>query len=428
VISSDEHNLTFANGLRSVDEINGRFYAKFPFPWPPAAFDRILDPTLEARLLSQSIGGWDSCEMPPDGHIWVAGCGTNQAVITALKFPRATVIASDLSVSSLQIASNSARMLGLQNIEFRRQSINETDYVGQFDYIICTGVIHHNADPSAPLQKLRTALKRRGLCELMVYNRYHRTWPTAFQKAVQALTGQQSGSDFELGMDVTKRLMRENISSSMKVVMSRQREAPAAAIADLCMQPVEQSYTVESLEHLLNASAFEYCAPCVNEFDKSTGQFLWNLSLADPELSARYESLPDTVRWQVTNLLLLERSPLLWFYIQRADSGRARLTERELCEGFLSRSFRRVQASKTVYVRNEQQVYVTSGNVQSHPAVHPDMKCRSVLEAIDRNKEQNIGEVLSHLGLPRDFPFVNRLRSMLTTCAFPYLVCGDLQA
>lgn len=176
MIDTDEHNLRLAKDLYSVDELNRRFYGRFPFPWSPAALERVGDPTLEAKLMNQSIGLWDRCEIPADGRIWVAGCGTNQAVTTALKFPHAHITATDLSSPSLEIGVTNAGLMGLTNIDFRRQSINEATYAQEYDYIICTGVIHHNADPGPPLARLRAALKRRGVCELMVYNRFHRVW------------------------------------------------------------------------------------------------------------------------------------------------------------------------------------------------------------------------------------------------------------
>lgn len=427
MIASDEHeNLTLAADLRTVDEINSRFYGKYPFPWPPATFERVMDPALEASMLNQSIGSWSAREPRHDGRIWVAGCGTNQSVITALKFPSASITATDLSESSLQTAADSARQLGLKNIDFRRQSINETEYEQEFDYIICTGVIHHNADPSMPLRRLHAALKPTGICELMVYNKYHRIWPTAFQRSVQIFMGSRYASEFELSMDTTRRLMGVKLPSSMGLVMSREKGSPASAIADLCMQPVERSYTVESLEHLLSSCGFEYCSPCVNHFDKGSGQFLWNIDFTDAELRGRYESLTDSERWQITNLLMLERSPMLWFYIRRTDSGHARKSERQMCEEFLARKFRQVSPTKIVYVRNEAGRYEKSGMFHTHPAKHSDASCRGVLAALTDGEQRCMQDILEASGAPMNFAAVNRVRLMLTTCAFPYLICNDM--
>lgn len=226
-------------------------------------------------------------------------------------------------------------------------------------------------------------------------------------------------------MDVTKRLLDESFVSTHGMTF-RHRDTPESAIADLCLQPVERSYTVESLGELLAEHGFEYCVPCVNQFDKASGQFLWNLSFQDDALRHRYESLSDPVRWQVTNLLLLERSPMLWFYVQRTDSGRPRRSEQQLCHEFLERRFDRVQATKAVYVGGARRPYSTSGKSQDYPPAHSDPKCISVIEEIEDAPGRSIGDVFAELGIRPDFANVNRLRLMLTTCAFPYLISADL--
>jgi len=426
MISTDENNLTLAKSQNSVDAINGRFYGKFPYPWPPAYFDRIVDPTLETVMLNQSVGNWDRCEILPHSRIWVAGCGTNQAVFAALKFPQASIMGSDLSVSSLQIAANSAKHLGLTNLELRQQSINESDYRGEFDYVICTGVIHHNSDPQIPLKKLRQALRPSGICELMVYNRYHRTWTTAFQKAVQVLSGAPQDTDLDTQMDVTKRILRSTINSSMAFMIALHKEMPEAAVADSCMQPIEHSYTVESLEALLNDSGFEMLVPCLNQFDRTSGNFIWNMSFEDPELGRRYDALPDSRRWQVSNLLLLERAPHLWFYIQRTDCSRARKSEIQICNEFLERRFRRVNVQREIFTQNGDRSYALSAKRHNHPSTHTDVLCRTVLAAVDEHPGADMRTILGYAKVKPDFAAVQRLRLLLATCAHPYLIAADM--
>src|SRR5689334_7124119 len=99
----DEQNVSLAESGADVDGINAQFYGKYPFP--PRAFrlERPLDPDFQRIMLCQDLGDWQHRTLPPRPAIWVAGCGTNQAVITALTFPRATVIGSDVSATSLDV-------------------------------------------------------------------------------------------------------------------------------------------------------------------------------------------------------------------------------------------------------------------------------------------------------------------------------------
>src|SRR6266478_1638497 len=158
-----------------VNLLNRDFYGRFPYPWAPMTFPSFKDPAFETIMLNQSIGDCEHCTVRPDAKIWVAGCGTNQAIYTALRFPAASIIASDLSDSSLEVCFRHARQLGVTNLVLRYQDINTVDYVNVFDYVICTGVVHHNAHPSLTLTKIAQATKQDGVLELMVYNTFHRT-------------------------------------------------------------------------------------------------------------------------------------------------------------------------------------------------------------------------------------------------------------
>src|ERR671920_177785 len=120
-MDKDENNLILAQSTASVDSINAKFYGRFQFPWPPYAFSKPLDPDFEAVMLNQSLGSWDHSAVPTDPRIWVAGCGTNQAVFTALQFPKASILGTDLSVNSLETAARNARALGVTNLELKQE-------------------------------------------------------------------------------------------------------------------------------------------------------------------------------------------------------------------------------------------------------------------------------------------------------------------
>ena len=267
---TDEDNLVLASSTNYVDELNAQFYGRFPYPWRPAQFNYLLDPDFETVMLNQELGDWQHRTVPRQPKIWVAGCGTNQAVWTVLRFPTATVIGSDLSVQSLELAAKSARELKLSNLELRNESIDQVDYAEEFDYVICTGVIHHNAQPQAVLKKLAGALKPTGILELMVYNRYHRIITTAVQKAVRTLSGNKSASGFELELNLVRRMIEKfPIQNTVSTLLHEHQGSPEAALADDLLQPVEQSYTVESLDCMARDCDLEILMPCLNKFDRA---------------------------------------------------------------------------------------------------------------------------------------------------------------
>ena len=83
---------------------------------------------------------------------------------------------------SLVVCQSTASQIGIRNLALENKSINDVNYKEEFDYIICTGVIHHNADPIGTLNKLAAALKPDGILELMVYNYCHRFQTTEWAK------------------------------------------------------------------------------------------------------------------------------------------------------------------------------------------------------------------------------------------------------
>lgn len=428
MFQSDEENLMLAESIDSVDAVNARFYGRFNYPWRPKRFERVLDPHFETVMLNQNLGDWDAQTLSGPFKVWVAGCGTNQGLYTALRFPECEVRGSDVSVKSLELCAGSAADMGLTNLELRRESINQVEYREEFDHVICTGVIHHNADPRATLERLARALKPSGVMEMMVNNRYHRIVSAAFQKAVRIMSGYSGPDDFEAEMPIARRIIEDfpvkNFISAM-LDAYQYKDWPESQFADALLQPVDYSYTVESLSELAESCGLELLLPTVNLFDKAAKTLSWNIRFNDPELRERYDSLPDLERWQVANLLLHEKSPMVWFYMQRKDGGRPRKTEGEVCEEFLDRVFIKSNALQRSYVMGADGRYRLSPNTLKFPAIPPEPPARQVYELADGRTPMR--DIFARLGIEPTFHHANDMRIRLTTSVFPYLIATRSQ-
>lgn len=419
--NTDMFNLTLAESQVAVDKINKEFYGRFSYPWAPTAFPLIADPQCWTVFLNQELGDWSHRRIPRAPKIWVAGCGTNQAVFTALRFPEGDVLGTDISTQSLDICQRSASQLGIKNLRLEERSLNSVTYSNEFDYIICTGVIHHNANPEIPLARLSKALKPGGAIEVMVYNYFHRILTTAYQKAIRHLLSGDAPSGLETELAVTRRLIDGfPVSNTMSDFLKAQKDDPEEALADSLLQPVEHSYTVESMGRLLNSAGLEFWLPCLNQFDVVGQRFDWNLEFDDEMVARYYNALPDEDRWHITNLLSIEESPMLWFYAQRTDSPFKRKSENEVCQDFLKTKFERYSTTVNHYRLSEEGYqFVPRAMSWPSPPVPADEFAGNVFYTVDPKK--TLGEVLQSLSFQPTFHMVNRIRMQLTTPLFPYL-------
>jgi hypothetical protein len=338
-------------------------------------------------------------------------------------FPDAQVVGSDVSAGSLEVAEHNARQLGASNLELRTESIHQAGYEGEFDYVVCTGVIHHTANPGGALARLAAALRPTGVMQLMVYNRYRRILPTAFQKALRTLLGEGHAHDDALAL--ARRFVHHFAApGNMSAWLGSMRDIPDAALADTLIQPVEHSYTVGSLDRMAGQAGLELLAPCPNHIDANDGTLHWELEMGEPGLQGAYDALPDARRWMVTNLLLMEESPMLWFYLQRGDSPVPRRTTRELCDAFLDTPHARARTTRRMYMAAPGGEYAPSPHELPFPTWRgKGNPGQDVYDALDPGAP--VRATLERLGIPAgDLRAVNRLRLQLASSAYPYLTAA----
>ncbi|MCK6372423.1 MAG: class I SAM-dependent methyltransferase, partial [Gammaproteobacteria bacterium] len=152
-------------------------------PYPPR------EPELEKRRLIHKIGDnliilnhhcyGGSRDFSRGFRALVAGGGTGDSTIYLAEQLRelgGEVVYLDMSAASMAIARERARIRDLGNIHWRLASLLDLPSLnlGQFDYINCTGVLHHLESPEAGLRVLKGALKPDGVILLMLYGKYGR--------------------------------------------------------------------------------------------------------------------------------------------------------------------------------------------------------------------------------------------------------------
>jgi len=158
-----------------ADEVRA-FYDSHPYPVPIDSLDRHRDLYRNPdRRRAVSLVLWPTEKQRPNREILVAGCGTSQAAIHALREPDTHVTAIDISETSLRHTRDLQQKYGLRNLDLHRLAIERVEELGRkFDQIVCTGVLHHLPDPDIGLRALRGVLASDGAMHLMVYAAYGR--------------------------------------------------------------------------------------------------------------------------------------------------------------------------------------------------------------------------------------------------------------
>lgn len=178
-----------AQGSRLVRE----HYECNPYPrWqvPPAPRGVTLKQTLAA--LPGRIG-----QLPNDRPLraLVAGCGTGFEPIDIItQDPSLAVTAIDLSLTSLCYGLRKAQQLGLNTIEFYQGDILALpDTLGEFDLVVCSGVLHHMADPVAGLKALQRRTRAGGVLHIALYSEIARRQIVAARTWISELALDASG-------------------------------------------------------------------------------------------------------------------------------------------------------------------------------------------------------------------------------------------
>ena len=223
------------------------FYESHPYPAPLDNLDRHRELYRNPdRRRATSLLLWPTQRPRVDRKILVAGCGTSQAVIHAMREPDAQVTGIDISESSLSHSRDLQRKYEAQNLDLRRLAIEEAASFGEvFDEIVCTGVLHHLPDPDLGLRSLRAALARDGALRIMVYAAYGRAGVYMMQEYCRFL-GVRANEDDLRTLAATIGSLSEDHPLAAVATRAKDFRQPDA-LADALLHPVDRAYTVPQL-------------------------------------------------------------------------------------------------------------------------------------------------------------------------------------
>jgi len=187
-------------------------------------------------------------------RILVAGGGTGDSLIflaEQLRNTDAEIVYLDYSQASMTVAKQRAQVRQLNNIQWELGSLLDLNPLknGHFDYINCSGVLHHLEEPSHGLAALNSVLKDDGAMLIMLYAEYGRTAIYQMQELMRLVNHDES--DMSVKMENCKTILNAlpeshwlNISTTTGPSYKNLKEIE---LYDVFLIGTDRAYTIPQL-------------------------------------------------------------------------------------------------------------------------------------------------------------------------------------
>jgi Flp pilus assembly protein TadD/2-polyprenyl-3-methyl-5-hydroxy-6-metoxy-1,4-benzoquinol methylase len=189
--------------------------------------------------------------------ILVAGCGTGQESIElAQAFPRARVLAVDLSLASLAYAERKAREMHVANLEHAQADIMSLAALGRtFDVISSVGVLHHLADPVAGWRELVSMLAPDGHMLVGLYSERARQDVVAAREYIAAAGYEPTDADIRR---CRQDLLSSDHPAQIDCLAGRRDFYVTGECRDLLFHVQEHRFTLPRLAEAIDALGLRF--------------------------------------------------------------------------------------------------------------------------------------------------------------------------
>ncbi|MFL2769498.1 MAG: class I SAM-dependent methyltransferase [Rhodospirillaceae bacterium] len=256
--------------IRGLTDINDEtslivrsLYEKNPYPnW--VCYHR-NEPLTAHQVLTMACSGVDLDAFGDTNspRILIAGCGTGlTAIDDAVLWKDSQILALDLSLNSIAYAMRSAEEIEVSSIEFAHGDILHLGSLDRaFDYISCTGVLHHMTDPIMGWRALVDKCKPGGVMRIGLYSAASRQAIIAAQALLKNVT---EGSN---AREISK-ARRYLIDHAYRSGMADEIYADIFGIADffnvsmcrdLLFHVQEHNYTIPELADAIDQLGLRFC-------------------------------------------------------------------------------------------------------------------------------------------------------------------------
>jgi 2-polyprenyl-3-methyl-5-hydroxy-6-metoxy-1,4-benzoquinol methylase len=267
-------------------------YSRYPYPepgddiptWLKSFNYDLYHPGVYAALF------WPEGRPRADLNILVAGCGSMQAAVVAFQNPECRVTGIDFVEASIAHEQQLRERHNLQNLTLEAMNLFDVANLGQqFDLILCTGVLHHLADPGQGVRALSSALEpSHGALIAMLYGRLGRSGIYPLQDAFRRLQVPQSPEGVRMVRSIIKRLPAYH-PGRRYFEYSPEMESDAAVV-DTFLHPQDTAFCVPEVLDLIEASGLKF--QCW--LDNGMYNYGWDSLTAE---------IPDRERWSIVESL-----------------------------------------------------------------------------------------------------------------------------
>ena len=194
----------------------------------------------------------------------VAGCGTGQfALELAREFVVGDVLAVDLSRASLAHGARKAAEAGITGVRFGQADILQIGALGSgFDFIECSGVLHHMDEPFTGWRALLDCLKPGGI---MLAAFYSATARTAIAQTRDWIRREGFPATPEGIRAARAQLMQQDPAGALRTILTSPDFCTTSACRDLLFHVQEHNHTLEEIADFLAANGLAFIGMEVSE-------------------------------------------------------------------------------------------------------------------------------------------------------------------
>jgi len=234
-----------------------------------------------------------------------AGGGTGDGTIFLAEQLRGTdtqIVHLDISSASIEIAKKRAMVRGLEDIQWVLGSLLDLPQMGlgEFDFIDCSGVLHHLESPTEGLNALKSVLKPDGAIGIMVYGKYGRTGVYQMQELMQLVNADEP--DIHIQLENTKAILdslpQTNWFKQGEYLFSHVKNRNEIEIFDIFLHARDRAYSVLEVYEWIDS-----CGLNLIDFVENKALYEPKAFIKDTTLLRKIKELPISKQQAIAEII-----------------------------------------------------------------------------------------------------------------------------